>query len=369
MGLSCQIHKRSSRSRQCLVPASVHAGRLCHTQCHDVRDVIITVHCFNASFFLFKTEASQLTFSSSARTTYRSNHNNSGLYSFPDYWDSLAAITGDDEFAEDKMRERFMRMEKNEYVKEGGKNAEGHGFDGWLSTSYGIPLVLNTIFQSTLGKLLLGFIGDINAPGSNSQEGLHAVPTTVSTSAGSTRSSVYNLIKETMTAANSKLTVRPNSFVTKILLQPSSMGPVAYGVQVQEGQALYDASTKPQVVGAARTYYARKEVIVSGGAFNTPQILQLSGVGPVSELGRLGITVLVDSPGVGSNLREKLESTVNHNLLGLGLFSESTSKILETTTLAAAAAAAAADDIHGQQLAGGAAGSLGKVFMYLLSMI
>ena len=54
------------------------------------------------------------------------------------------------------------------------------------------------------------------------------------------------------------------------------------------------------------------EVILCGGAINTPQLLQLSGVGNASELGALGVNVVHDLPGVGENLQDHLEVYVQH---------------------------------------------------------
>ena len=58
--------------------------------------------------------------------------------------------------------------------------------------------------------------------------------------------------------------------------------------------------------GRERRCMARREVILAGGAINSPQILQLSGVGPGAALQALGIPVLADSPAVGRNLQDHL---------------------------------------------------------------
>ena len=53
-----------------------------------------------------------------------------------------------------------------------------------------------------------------------------------------------------------------------------------------------------------RVFHALKEVVVSGGAINTPQILMLSGLGPKKDLERLGIEVVQDLPQMGMNLQD-----------------------------------------------------------------
>ena len=53
--------------------------------------------------------------------------------------------------------------------------------------------------------------------------------------------------------------------------------------------------------------FAGKEVILSGGAFNSPQLLMLSGVGDGDELRKAGIPVVAHLPGVGKNLQDHLE--------------------------------------------------------------
>ncbi|GAA1021029.1 MULTISPECIES: GMC family oxidoreductase [Amycolatopsis] len=58
------------------------------------------------------------------------------------------------------------------------------------------------------------------------------------------------------------------------------------------------------------TITARREVVVSSGAIDTPKLLMLSGIGPAEHLREVGVEVLVDSPGVGSNLEDHPEGLV-----------------------------------------------------------
>nr|CAH7724673.1 unnamed protein product [Callosobruchus chinensis] len=84
------------------------------------------------------------------------------------------------------------------------------------------------------------------------------------------------------------LDIALNAHVTRILINPSTKR--AFGVEfIRKG--------RKQVV------MARKEVIMSAGSLNTPQILMLSGVGPKQELTKHGIPVLADLP-VGENLQD-----------------------------------------------------------------
>jgi choline dehydrogenase len=62
--------------------------------------------------------------------------------------------------------------------------------------------------------------------------------------------------------------------------------------------------------GIPRTARARKEVLISGGAFNSPQLLQLSGVGPADLLHQHGIEVVLDAPGVGNDLQDHMQVRV-----------------------------------------------------------
>ncbi len=62
--------------------------------------------------------------------------------------------------------------------------------------------------------------------------------------------------------------------------------------------------------GIKRQVFAAREVILAGGAFNTPQLLMLSGIGPTAALDEVGIPVRVPLDGVGTNLQDRYEVAV-----------------------------------------------------------
>ena len=72
--------------------------------------------------------------------------------------------------------------------------------------------------------------------------------------------------------------------------------------------------------GKRKTIIARAEVIISCGAFGSPQLLLASGVGPAAHLREHGITVIADSPDVGSNLQDHVDYTINRDLKSPELF-------------------------------------------------
>ena len=109
------------------------------------------------------------------------------------------------------------------------------------------------------------------------------------------------------------LDIRLNTLVTKILFSTNATSgkPQAIGVEYLEGQSLYSADPRYGVSsGTPGNVTASREVIISAGAFNTPQLLKLSGIGPAAELQSFNIPVLVDLPGVGTNLQDRYESGV-----------------------------------------------------------
>ena len=88
------------------------------------------------------------------------------------------------------------------------------------------------------------------------------------------------------------LTVRTDAQVRRITVETGDAGPRATGVEL---------------VGSEEKLVARREVILAAGAIGSPQILQLSGIGPGALLQAHGIEVAHDLPGVGENLHDHLQ--------------------------------------------------------------
>lgn len=63
----------------------------------------------------------------------------------------------------------------------------------------------------------------------------------------------------------------------------------------------------------ARTVAAKKEIILAAGAIHTPQILQLSGIGPREVLKAANVSLVLDLPGVGSNFQDHSWFAVGYN--------------------------------------------------------
>ena len=90
------------------------------------------------------------------------------------------------------------------------------------------------------------------------------------------------------------LTIMTGSHVERLIVERGEGGPVCRGVQFTGGGTAWNAS-------------ARREVLLTAGAVGSPQILQLSGIGPAALLRQYGIAPLVDAPGVGENLQDHLQ--------------------------------------------------------------
>ncbi|EOD49532.1 putative choline dehydrogenase protein [Neofusicoccum parvum UCRNP2] len=263
------------------------------------------------------------------------------VYPYESDWEHLQTITGDDSWAPDNMRKYYERLERARYLP---NSIAGHGFSGWLETSLTeltliaqdfkvISLVLaaaagmgQTLLESlvtTATGLAQVLLRDVNNPGAtrDSDEGMYQVPLAMKIPEYK-RAGPVDFINEVLNAVNDDgtpkyhLDVQLNTLATKVTFENGTDGkPKATGVNFLTGNSLYGADPRRQSgsatgKGTPGSVKATREVILSAGTFNTPQILKLSGVGPKDELEKFGIEVVKDLPGVGKNLQDRYEIPV-----------------------------------------------------------
>jgi len=252
-------------------------------------------------------------------------------------WQTIRDATGDASWAPQEMNKYFARVERCLYR---GDSSGGHGKDGWLPTRFAdvIELGSQAIRHHDLS------IGEIavEAALSNAQYlpihfwdmpfflskdhlrakldpndlrvlerhgvGLIAVPMAIDEHGH--RAGTRELLRKIK--ATGRLEVRTHSHVTGLIFDEQDPLRIV-GVRYLPGERLYRADRNPsrfgQPTGSAQVVRAKREVILSAGAYITPQLLMLSGIGPreVLERPENNIPVRVDLPGVGKNLQDRYE--------------------------------------------------------------
>jgi choline dehydrogenase len=260
-------------------------------------------------------------------------------------WNYIADLTGDESWRAENMRTYFTRLENCKYVpnphslkaiaegvvssigeliehREDWRDwAHGHGFEGWLPTCEADPklvlkdpemvLVLLKAVREALVKhagnpfirTLTRFDPNDSRNAAESPEGLAFTPLAVQ---DGKRVGPREFLLRVKQEYPENLTIQMRSLVTRVLFA----GTKAIGVEYMEGPHLYGADPGQVADPSAapkRQVLAGREVILCGGAFNTPQLLMLSGIGPKLDLETLNIPVVADLPGVGRNLQDRYE--------------------------------------------------------------
>ena len=229
-------------------------------------------------------------------------------------WQHIAELTGDDSWAPESMRAYFEKLERCTYEK---NPATRHGSQGWLTTTgldlklgLGDPAMLETVIRASKAAWKEGLSGvlpdlpqDPNAWRNPDFQGICFAP--LATLDGR-RAGARQRVQDTQARLPKKLILKQSNLAAKILFDANKR---AIGVECWEGQHLYRAD--PQASDAntyvVNQYYCSREVILAGGAFNSPQLLMLSGIGPAADLQKHGISVLADRAGVGNNLQDRYE--------------------------------------------------------------
>lgn len=247
----------------------------------------------------------------------------------PQDWENIKNITGDKSWNKMAMGQLFIDRVQNKRYGGGlysSMKDEKSYFQSpngsWLSAERASPELVakdrnlrQLITKSAMTSLLSGskLINDPNShPFSERQEGATFTPqATHQGRRTSPRDWLLEVQKKT-----GRLEIMTGYFVTNLLFDERNPSKVVgvEGLYREDKKNLYEAAKEYQssnLNGAIEFgFRAKKEVILAGGSFNTPQLLMLSGVGPQDELERHRIPVRVNLPGVGKNLQDRYEFSV-----------------------------------------------------------
>jgi choline dehydrogenase len=290
------------------------------------------------------------------------------LYPHNSDWDHIAELTGDASWRSDKMRRYFERLEKCEYrpwqqlADPLGLDGSRHGFNGWLATSVADPRMVfpDNELQMLIWESARAALRDLKLPMRYQLEDVLTrldpndwrlvrrsavgVRQTPLCTQGGRRIGPREYLKQVQKDHPDRLILRTGALATRVLF---GEGNRAVGVEYRLGRNLYRAAAGAGRDGGGETRqaYASREVILAGGAFNSPQLLMLSGIGPREHLARFGIPVRVDLPGVGRNLQDRYEVGVVNRVKG-------DFALLKDATFEAPAPGRPPDPVFAQWLAG-----------------
>lgn len=242
-------------------------------------------------------------------------------------WNGIAAMPGYEGWSAKAMARYWRKVERCRhrpvwrFLARIGLDPTGHGWNGWLPVeramprrAFSDPQMIGLMIDGGIAALrgipnrlarllrLLTSAGDPNDRRTNGAEGICYVPLATENHCRSgTRERLLGV------AGKTPIRIELNALATRILIGASGR---ATGVEYRQGERLFRAHVDPsREEGELRTVTARREVILAAGAFNSPQLLMLSGIGPADELAAHGIAPRVDLP-VGRNLQDRYEVSV-----------------------------------------------------------
>ncbi|WP_374632332.1 GMC family oxidoreductase [Paracoccus sp. (in: a-proteobacteria)] len=236
-------------------------------------------------------------------------------------WNQIAAITGDAGWQASAMQRYFQRIERCRYragfwrwlCRLTGLNPTGHGWRGWLTTERAVPM--RALLDLRLRWSLLRSVGSVadafkrdgtnwetTATDPNDRRWWNRGIAGIRIAPLGTRRHVRHGARERLLDAQARhpdrLELRLQTRVARVVISDGR----AIGVEIGAGAA-------PEIITA------RREVILAGGAFATPQLLMLSGIGDPAHLAGHGIALARALPGVGANLQDRYEIGVANRMI------------------------------------------------------
>jgi choline dehydrogenase len=229
-------------------------------------------------------------------------------------WNHISELTGDESWKASRMQAYFERIERCRYrfflwrwlAWLTGLNPTGHGWWGWMTTERALPL--RALRDWPLSRAILRSIGaaadafgktgtgwETTETDPNDRRNWNIGSCGVRLTPLSTRRHARHGPRERLLAVMKRhpdrLAIQLNTTVTRI----EFAGNRAVAVHCVG------------MDGARQVIRAGREIIVAGGAFATPQLLMLSGIGDQDHLMSHGIAVVQNLPGVGRNLQDRYE--------------------------------------------------------------
>jgi choline dehydrogenase-like flavoprotein len=249
-------------------------------------------------------------------------------------WDQMADLTGDPSWRSPAMWKYFQRVENcrhrpyPRFWQRFGIDPSGHGWSGWLATEKPAPreAIADDQVRGVIAQAVNNTLREFGAPSVARLESLldpndrrsverdeigarYTPLTTENHQRVGTRERLLSVAKQ----HPDRLRIELHALATRVVFDEHNR---AVGVEYEKGERLYGADPGASTVpGERRIAKARREVILAGGAFNTPQLLMLSGIGDPDVLSRFGIGIRAPLRGVGRNLQDRYEVPVVNRMI------------------------------------------------------
>ena len=196
-------------------------------------------------------------------------------------------------------------FKRSEHKAEGADDWHGYGGPLWVENfADDQKMDLADIFIEASIQCDIPYNADFNGA---SQEGAGYYQTNIRK--GKRQSSARTFLKACKSRPN--LTVVTGALCERVLIEEGEAVGVEYRITSKKGSHVERA-------------YARRETILCGGVINSPQLLELSGVGEQQHLASVGLEVKHHLPGVGENLQDHLTVNIQQGLNGVPTFFEET---------------------------------------------